>query len=72
MVHGFHMVIVTRSYERIKNMSVPQELCDYFSELIQPLATNECLEEMFQKLKQEVVTKFEERFVDQNKKKLMS
>ena len=66
------MVIVTRSYERSEKMSVAQELCDYFSELIQPLGTDECLEEMFQKLKQEVVTKFEERFVDQNKKKLMS
>ena len=66
------MVIVTRSYERSENMSVPQELCDYFSELIQPLATDECLEEMFQKLKQEVVTKFEQRFVDQNKKKMMN
>ena len=29
-------------------MSVLQELRDYFSELIQPLATNECLEQMFQ------------------------
>ena len=64
------MVIVTRSYERSEKMSVPQELCDYFSELIQPLGTDECLEEMFQKLKQEVVTKFEERFIDQNKKKI--
>ena len=25
---------------------------DYFSELIQPLATNECLEQIFQKLKE--------------------
>ena len=29
-------------------MSVLQELHDYFSELIQPLATKECLEQMFQ------------------------
>ena len=49
-------------------MSVLQELRDYFSELIQPLATNECLEQMFQKLKKELVTKFEERFKEQNKK----
>ena len=49
-------------------MSVLQELHDYFSELIQPLATNECLEQMFQKLKKELVTKFEERFKEQNKK----
>ena len=49
-------------------MSVLQELHDYFFELIQPLATNKCLEQMFQKLKKELVTKFEERFKEQNKK----
>ena len=60
------MVIVTRSYARSEKMS--QELRDYFSELIQPLVTNECLEQMFQKLKEEVVTKFEQRLIEQNKK----
>ena len=60
------MVIVTRSYARSEKMS--QELRDYFSELIQPLVTNKCLEQMFQKLKEEVVTKFEERLIEQNKK----
>ena len=43
-----------------------EELRDYFYKLIQPLATNECLEQMFQKLKEEIVTKFEERFIEQN------
>ena len=45
-----------------------QELRYYFSVLIQPLETNECLEQMFQKLKEEIVTKSEERFIEQNKK----
>ena len=45
-----------------------QELCYYFSVLIQPLETNECLEQMFQKLKEEIVTKSEERFMEQSKK----
>ena len=49
------MVIVTCSYARSEKMSVSHELRDYFSELIQPLATNECLEQMFQKLKEEIV-----------------
>ena len=62
------MVIVTHSYVRSEEMSVSQELRDYFSELIQPLATNECLEQMFQKLKEKIVTKFEERFIEQNRK----
>ena len=45
-----------------------QGLSDYFSELVQPLATNECLEQMLQKLKEEIVTKFKEKFIEQNKK----
>ena len=46
------MVRVTCSHVRNEKMSVSLELCDYFSESIQALATNECLEQMFQKLKQ--------------------
>ena len=45
-----------------------QELCYYFSVLIQPLENKEFLEQMFQKLKEEIVTKSEERFIEQNKK----
>ena len=60
--------MVTRSYVRNEKKSVSQELRDYFSELIQPSATNEYLEQMFQKLKEEIVTKFEERFIEQNRK----
>ena len=62
------MVIVTRSYARSEKMSVSQELHDYFSEFRQLLTTNECWEKMFQKLKEEIVTMFEERFIEQNKK----
>ena len=47
-------------------MFVSQELRDYFSELIQPLTTNVCLEQMFHKLMEEIVTKSEERFIEQN------
>ena len=49
-------------------MSVSHKLRDYFSELIQPLATDECLEQMFQKLKEQIVTKFEEKFIEQDRK----
>ena len=41
-----------------------QELRDYSPKLIQP----KCLEQMFQKLKKEIVTKFDEKFIEQNKK----
>ena len=49
-------------------MSVLQELRDHFSELITPFATNECLEQLFQKLNKEIITKFEERLMKQNRK----
>ena len=58
------MVMVTGSYARSEKMSVSQELRDYSSKLIQP----KCLEQMFQKLKKEIVTKFDEKFIEQNKK----
>ena len=45
-------------------MSVSQELT-------QPLATKECLEQIFQKLKEEIVTKFNEGLWNKIKK-LMS
>ena len=66
LVHGFHMVIVTRSYARSEKMSVSQELQNYLSELIQPLATSKYLKQMFQKLKEQIVTKFEKRFKEKN------
>ena len=50
------------SYARSK-MSVSQELRDYLSALIQPLATNVCLVQIIQTLKE-----VEERFVKQNRK----
>ena len=62
------MVIVTRSYERSEKMPVLQEFRDYFSELIQPLATKVCLDQLFQKLKEEIITKFEkQKCIEQNR-----
>ena len=57
------MVIVARSCARSEKMSASQEFRDYFSELIESLATNECLEQMLQKLKEKIFTKFERRFI---------
>ena len=63
------MVIVTRSSSKKKNMSVvSQEIQDYFSELVKPLATNEILNKMFKKLKEEIVSEFETKYNEQNKK----
>ena len=57
------MVIVTRSFSKNENMSVvSQEIKEYFSELVKPLATNEILNEMFKKLKEEIVSEFETKY----------
>ena len=44
-------MVVTRSSAKITNMSVSQEIREYFSQLVKPLATNEVLEDVFKKLK---------------------
>ena len=61
-------MVVTRSSAKTTNMSVSQEIREYFSELVKPLATNEILEDMFKKLKEEIISKFEEKFDEQNRK----
>ena len=60
-------MVVTRSSAKITNMSVSQEIREYFSELVKTLATNEILEKMFKKLKEEVISKFEEKRDEQNR-----
>ena len=61
-------MVVTCSSAKTANMSVSQEIREYFSELVKPLATNEILENMFKKLKEEIISKFEEKFDEQNRK----
>ena len=61
-------MVVTRSSAKITNMSVSQEIREYFSELVKPLATNEILEDVFKKLKEKIVSKFEEKCDEQNRK----
>ena len=48
------------------DMSVSQEIREYFSELVKLLVTNEILEDMFKKLKEEIISKFKEKFDDEN------
>ena len=60
LLHGFHMVL-SRLSEKTENMAISEEIRNYFSDLIKPLATNQSLEEMFSKLKEEIVSKFEEK-----------
>ena len=57
------MVIVTLSSSKKKNMPVvSQEIQNYLSELVEPLATNEILNEMFKKIKEEIVSEFETKY----------
>ena len=61
-------MVVTCSSAKTANMSVSQEIREYFSELVKPLATNEILEDIFKQLKEEIISKFEEKFDEQNRK----
>ena len=61
-------MVVTRPYAKITNMPVSQEIREYFPELVKPLATNDVLGDMFKKLKEEIISKFEEKFDEQNRK----
>ena len=45
-----------------------EELKYYFEKLIEPLVTNDSLEELFDKLKDEIMKKFDEKISEQNAK----
>ena len=62
-------MVVTRSSAKSESMSdISEEICKYFSELIKPLATNTSLKEMFDKMKEEVIFKFESKISEQTDK----
>ena len=49
-------------------MVVSEEISDYFTKLGEPLVTMQRLEEMFGKVKEEIIEGFEEKFTAQNQK----
>ena len=51
-----------------KMTSATEELKCYLEKLIEPLVTNNSLEELFNKLKDEIVKKFDEKISEQNVK----
>ena len=59
---------VTRSSAKITNMSVSHEIRQYFSELVKSLVTHKISEDMFKKLKEEIIFKSEEEYDEQNRK----
>ena len=52
----------------MKVSDISEEIRKYFSELMKPLATNTSLKKMFDKMKEEVVSKFESKIIEQNDK----
>ena len=66
-------MVVTSSSAKSESMSeISEEICKYFSELIKPLATNTSLKEMFDKMKEEVISKFELKIIEQKITTFMS
>lgn len=51
----------TRSSSKVVNMTVSDEIKEYFTQLLEPLATNESILEMFTKFKEDVLTKVTEQ-----------
>ena len=52
---------LTSPSTKIENMTISEEICNYFSDLIKLFALTQSLEEIFFKLKEEMVSKFEEK-----------
>ena len=49
-------MVLTHSSAKTENMAISEEIHNYFSDLIKSLATNQSLEEMFPKLKEEIIS----------------
>ena len=47
---------------------VSKQISDYITKLVEPLVTMQRLDEMFRKLKKEIIERFEENFSAQNQK----
>ena len=61
-------MVSTRSSTKDKKMVVSKKISDYFTKLVEPLVTMQRLEEMFGKLKEEIIERFEEKFTAHNQK----
>ena len=62
------MVIGTRSKSSGLNMSITAEVREYFNNLIKPLLTNKSLEELLDKFKEGIISKFGDKLREQNLK----
>ena len=58
-------MVSTRSSTEDKKMVVSKETSGYFTKLVEPLVTTQRLEEMFGKLREEIIGRYEEKFTAQ-------
>ena len=61
-------MVSTRLSRKDKKMVVSKEISEYSTKLVEPLVTMQRSEEMFDKLKEEIIERFEEKFTAQNQK----
>ena len=54
-------MVLTRLSAKTESMAISEKIRNYFSDLIKPLPINQSLDKMFLKLKEEVLSKFEEK-----------
>ena len=59
-------MVSARFSTKDQNIVISKEISDYFTKLVEPLLTSQRLEEMFGKLKEEIIEKFEEKVTAQN------
>ena len=62
------MVIITRSKPSGLNISITAQVHEYLNNLIKPLVTNKCLEEILYKFKVGIISKFKDKLREQNLK----
>ena len=55
-------MVSTHPSAKTENIAISEEIRNYFSDLIKPLAANKSLEEILSKLNKEIMSKFEEKF----------
>ena len=67
-LHGFHIVVTCSSAKSESISDISEEIRKYCSKLIKPLATNTSLKELFDMMKEEVISKFESKINEQNDK----
>ena len=62
------MVIITRSKPSGLNISITAQVHEYLNNLIKPLVTHKCLEEILYKFKVGIISKFKDKLREQNLK----